>query len=330
MESVLNERPPVAPREEILCFPRSAGPEYYPHPEQTEAFKEWFDREGYIVVRKAVRPGLCGSAVQAFQAEVLTDRMGFFERHASGKYERHVVTDTGFMKYPIMNLQDIATKKYPHFKKRGLDILTQATIQLAISVLFGEPGRMVHTMYFDGNQTTWAHRDGHYIDSQQAGKMIGVWVAAEDIHPEAGRFFILPRSHSMPLPDEQGDPNSAVYKAGMAAFVHDGPLDCVAPILKQGDMLLWTSMTIHGSLPTTDKRFSRRSFTAHYVPQSHQFQWNVRTHASKRSVNINGVEVILHGDEGSWFKRLRNAVRSDWPRFYGWARTLAMHNPRQR
>ena len=25
--------------------------------------------------------------------------------------------------------------------------------------------------------------------------------------------------------------------------------------------------------------------------------------------SVNGVEVILHGDDGSWFKRLRNAVR---------------------
>ena len=56
------------------------------------------------------------------------------------------------------------------------------------------------------------------------------------------------------------------YKKRMADFVRDGPLDCVAPILQQGDMLLWTSMVIHGSLPTMDERWSRRSFTAHYVP----------------------------------------------------------------
>jgi phytanoyl-CoA hydroxylase len=231
------------------------------------------------------------------------------------------------MQYPIMNLQDITTKKYPHFKKRGLDLLTQASVQRAVSTLFGEPGRVVHTMYFDGNQTTWAHRDGHYIDSQQAGKMIGVWIAAEDIHPEAGRFFILPRSHRTAVPGEQGDPNSRAYKAKMADFVREGPLDCVAPLLRQGDMLIWTSLTIHGSLPTTDARYSRRSFTAHYVPQSHQFQWNVREQASQRSIIVNGVDVILHGDDGSLFKRLRNAVRSEWPWLYGWARALAMQNP---
>jgi hypothetical protein len=77
MESVLNQSLSSGPREEILVFPRSAGSEYYPPLEQADAFKTWFEREGYIVVRHAVRPGLCGSAVQAFQAEVLPDRLGF-------------------------------------------------------------------------------------------------------------------------------------------------------------------------------------------------------------------------------------------------------------
>lgn len=177
-------------------------------------------------------------------------------------------------------------------------------------------------MYFDGNQTTWAHRDGHYIDSGQAGQMIGIWVAAEDIHPEAGRFFVLPRSHLMKVPGESGDPNSAEYKAHMADFVRHGPLDCLSPVLRQGDMLMWNSMIIHGSLPTTDPRFSRRSFTAHYVPCSHQYQWNVRSRASRRSIVVNQVEVILHRDDSTWLARARNAVRSELPRLYGLAQAM--------
>ncbi len=306
------------PRKEILFFPREAGEtERYPSMEEPEKFRQWFEREGYVLLRAAVPGKLCDAGVQAFENEVLHDRKGFFERHASGKYERHVMTEAGFMKYPIMNLQDLSGKKYPAFKKNGLNLLTQKNIQRAVEILFGEPGRVVHTMYFDGNQTTWAHRDGHYIDSQQQGKMIGVWVAAEDIHPDAGRFFILPRSHVTPVPGEQCDPNSPTYKAHMADFVQNGPLDCVAPLLSKGDILLWNSQIIHGSLPTADLRHSRRSFTAHYVPVSHQFQWNVREVASKRSIRINQTEVILHRDDASWFGQLRNTVRDYLPGLYG-------------
>lgn len=317
------QNPLLAPREEVLTYPRDGGVvEHYPLVTQPEAFKSWFDREGYIVVRDGMPVSLCKSAVQAFLHEVLRDRSGLFERHISGKFEPHVYTEAGFMKYPIMNLQDLPDKKYPRFKKLSLDLLTQPSIQRAISVLFGEQGRLVHTMYFDGNQTTWAHRDGHYIDSQEHGKMIGVWLAAEDIHLTAGRFFVVPRSHVLAVPGEQGDPNAADYKERMARFVRDGPLDCVSPVLKRGDFILWSSMTIHGSLPTLDARFSRRSLTAHYVPRSHAFAWKVRAPGSSRSVVINNVEVVSHTDDATLFKRLRNTVRTETPRVYALAQKL--------
>ena len=311
----------VLPRSTILDYPM--GSEHidpYPLPEQREQFRAWFEREGYVLIRRAIPARLCQVGIDAFRREALHDRLGFFERHASGKFERHVYTQTGFMKYPIMNLQDLSVKKYPGFRRAGLNILTHPNIQRALLALTGEPGRCIHTMYFDGNQTTWAHRDGHYIDSGNHGHMIGVWVAAEDIHPEAGRFFILPKSHRMPVPGEEGDPNSADYKLRMAEFVRNGPLDCLAPILKQGDLLMWNSKVIHGSLPTSDERYSRRSFTAHYVPLSHPYQWNVRAGKSTRSIKFNRVDVILHADDGTVIKRVRNHVRSDWPRVYGAAR----------
>ncbi len=313
----------VLPRPEVLSCPRGAsGVDQCPPPEQQQAFRAWFASEGYVLIRNAIPARLCQSGIDAFRREALHDRLGFFERHASGKFERHQYTPAGFMKYPIMNLQDLSVKQYPGFRRAGLNILTHPTIQRALISLTGEPGRCIHTMYFDGNQTTWAHRDGHYIDSGHDGQMIGVWVAAEDIHPDAGRFFIVPRSHRMTVPGEEGDPNSATYKASMAEFVRNGPLDCLAPVMKQGDLLLWNSMVIHGSLPTTDERYSRRSFTAHYVPLSHAYKWNVRAGQSMKRMKFNRVEVILHADDGTLPKRLRNRVRSDWPRVYGAARGL--------
>ncbi len=313
----------VLPRSTVLEHPRGAnGVDPYPLPEQRDAFRAWFEREGYVLIRNAVPPRLCQLGIDAFRREALHDRLGFFERHASGKFERHVYTAAGFMKYPIMNLQDLPVKKYAGFRRAGLNILTHPTLQRAMIALTGEPGRCIHTMYFDGNQTTWAHRDGHYIDSGHDGQMIGVWVAAEDIHPEAGRFFIVPQSHRMAVPGEDGDPNSPGYKERMAEFVRNGPLDCLAPALRQGDLLMWNSMVIHGSLPTADERYSRRSFTAHYVPLSHPYKWNVRAGKSMKSMKFNRVEVVLHADDATLARRVRNHVRSDWPRMYGAARGL--------
>lgn len=313
----------VLPRSTVLEHPRGYDvSDPYPSPEQPAEFRAWFEREGYVLIRNAIPARLCQAGIDAFRSEALHDRLGFFERHASGKFERHVYTPAGFMKYPIMNLQDLLEKKYGTFRRAGLNILTHPTIQRAMIALTGEPGRCIHTMYFDGNQTTWAHRDGHYIDSSHDGQMIGVWVAAEDIHPDAGRFFVVPQSHRMKVPGEEGDPNTPEYKARMADFVRNGPLDCLAPVMRQGDMLMWNSMVIHGSLPTADERWSRRSFTAHYVPVSHPYKWNVRAGMSQKSMKYNRVEVILHADDATLARRFRNHVRSDWPRIYGTAQTL--------
>lgn len=311
----------ILPRSTVLEQPPGYDADPYPPLSRPQEFRAWFEREGYIVVRGAIPARLCLAGVEAFRADVLNDRLGFFERHVSGKFERHQYTPAGYMKYPIMNLQDLSSRRHAGFRRAGLNVLTHPAIQRTLSVLTGEPGRCVHTMYFDGNQVTWAHRDGHYIDSGQDGQMIGVWVAAEDIHPDAGRFFILPRSHRLRVPGEEGDPNSAAYKANMAAFVREGPLDCVAPVMRQGDLLLWTSMVIHGSLPTADERWSRRSFTAHYVPVSHPYKWNVRSQKSERSMRFNRVEVMQHA-ASTRGARLRHQVRSEWPRVYGAARAL--------
>ncbi|MES2740790.1 MAG: phytanoyl-CoA dioxygenase family protein [Pseudomonadota bacterium] len=315
MPSVSND--PAFPRAEVLPCPRSPDAvEAYPTPEQGHAFRDYFDREGFIVIRNAVPAACCESAKSGFLKETWLDKRAYFERHASGKHERHVYTEHGFMKYPIMNLQDISGKRYPQFKQSGLELLTQSRIRQAMSVLFSEPGRIVHTMYFDGNQTTWVHRDGDYFDSEHSGKMIGVWVAAEDIHPDSGRFFVVPTSHLIQVPGERHHPNGPGYKAAMADYVRNGPLDCVAPILKQGDVLLWHSLTIHGSLPTLAAQHSRRSFTAHYVPSSHAFARHLTGHRLLHSITVNDVPILLHGDHHSLMGNLKNAMRTDYPTMY--------------
>jgi phytanoyl-CoA hydroxylase len=322
VEQIFNDRRTSMPREAVLLHPSKAtSDENYPGLEDSQAFKGYFDREGFIVVRNAVPSVLCEAAKRAFLTEVLPDKSNLFLRHESGTYERHVLTEAGFMKYPIMNIQDISDKKYESFKKSGLELLTHSTVQRAVENVFGEPGRLIHTMYFDGNQTTWAHRDGHYIDSQPSGKMIGIWVAVEDIKPGAGRFYIIPRSHQTPVPGELDNPNGAAYKTRMAEFVRNGPLDCVSPILNQGDMLIWTSRTIHGSLPTLDPQFPRRSFTAHYIPESCQFRWG-DGEASRKSIIVNGVAVTLHGAQSAFSQRVKNLLRTRYPSLYSMARNV--------
>jgi phytanoyl-CoA hydroxylase len=271
------------------------------------ALRARFAAEGYAVLRGAVPPDLCEAALAAFEREVKPSR-AYFKRHASGDFERHVFTEAGFMKYPVMNIQDLPGDRFGSFRERGLAMLTHASVRGAVDLLLGERGRMIHTMYFDGNQKTWAHRDSHYIDAAETGRMIGAWVAAEDIHPGAGPFYVYAGSHRTPTPPDLAldelDPNGPEYKRRMAGFAGGSGLRLVAPELRRGDVILWSSLTIHGSLATTRPGKSRRSFTAHYIPASQAYLWGRKARGSDRQAVFNGVAVTLHGD------RPRGAVRA--------------------
>jgi phytanoyl-CoA hydroxylase len=279
-----------------------------------ERLRAHFADEGYVVVRGAVPKSLCEATKTAFASEVRSSR-AYFKRHASSDFEQHVFTEAGFMKYPIMNIQDLPERQYGVFRSLGLAALAHDSVRDVMALLLGETGRMVHTMYFDGNQKTWAHRDSHYIDARETGRMIGVWIAAEDIHPGAGPFYVYARSHRTPTPPDleldQIDPNGPEYKRRMAAFAGGSALRLVAPQLAQGDMILWSSLTIHGSLATTEPKRSRRSLTAHYVPASQTYLWGRKAEGSRRELVINGVPVTQHGDRprGPLRATLRRAER---------------------
>jgi phytanoyl-CoA hydroxylase len=305
----------TASAEAITALDRSAPSIDFTFPlADPAAFVAFFAEQGYIVLRGAVPKDRCEAAKAAFERDVKPSRR-YFKRHESGDFERHVFTKAGFMKYPIMNIQGLVDPMFDDFRRNGLDLLTYPNIRDTVTLLLGESGRIVHTMYFDGNQETWAHRDSHYIDAEQTGRMIGVWIAAEDIHPGAGRFYLYARSHRTPTPPELAfdriDPNGQDYKRRMAEFANSSSLRLVAPELRQGDAILWSSLTIHGSLTTTAPDRSRRSFTAHYVPVSQGYLWLRKTKGSEQRTVVNGVEIVLHGERTrTWMQTRLGAARS--------------------
>lgn len=252
-------------------------------------------REGYAVVRGLVPAATLDAAIAAFEAEVKPSDRAFM-RHASGRMETHVFTPAGHMLYPIMNPHDLPPDQFGGFVRHGLEVAANERVGALFEEIFGEPGKLTHTMFFDGNQVTWAHHDSYYVDSTEIGKMIGLWIAAEDIHPGAGRFYVCPRSHRvrpLVMGRDFDDPNGDAYKRLVLATMRAERLEVYAPALRKGDALLFTSLTIHGSLPTTHPERSRRSFTGHYVPRSHAF-WSFHRKVYDLPVRrVNGLDVCF-------------------------------------
>jgi phytanoyl-CoA hydroxylase len=294
---------------------------------QAEGIRKYYGENGYVVVRGLLPQGLCDRATASFAAEVKPFG-GFIYRQASANPERHVFTNEGFMLNTILNVQSLDRRHFAGFRQAGLDLLTHTNMQCAASTILREPGKLVQSMYFDGNPVTWPHQDTYYLDAEEIGRMTAAWVAVEDISPGAGRFFVYPKSHLIDMAKNGGDFDIAFhherYKELVKQVIRGEGLVCRAPALSKGDVLFWAAKTIHGSLRTTEQTRSRRSFTAHFIPDGSRFlQFQTRVKPLKTEI-VNGMRVHHPKDLSKTVNRVVLFVETRFPRTFQMTKRAAI------
>lgn len=279
--------------------------------------RAYYDAEGYVVVRGLMDPEQCDKAHEAFEREVKPSN-SFIYRQATANPERHVFNDRGFMLNSIQNVHCVDPKRFPEFRRLGRDVVTSPRVQAVLQALYDEPGKLVQSMYFEGNQATWAHQDSYYLDSEKIGAMVGAWFAIEEIKPGAGRFFVYPKSHLFDMAKNGGDFdiafNHSRYKELVKRIIEEQGFECRAPALAKGDVLFWAAKTIHGSLETFQPQFSRRSFTGHYIPDSHRFLQFQSIIKAMNLKQVNGMNVHHPKDLESFKNRAVLAVETAFPK----------------
>lgn len=312
---------------EILIPPSADEDHPYFTPDEHAAIRDYYQENGYVVVRSLVPAEFCRSAMMNFKTEVKSFP-GFIYRQATANPERHVFTPNGFMLNPILNVQSLDPRHFERFRADGLSIMTHPRMQAAVRTILREPGKIVQSMYFEGNPGTWAHQDSYYLDAEEIGRMAGAWIAVEDIAPGAGRFFIYPGSHRLDVARNSGDVDIAFnhdrYKRFVTDYIRTHGLQCRSPALRQGDVLFWSSKTLHGSLDTTQPQFSRSSFTAHYIPDSQrllQFQARIR---KLQLSHVNGMRVHKPKDLGRCSRRAVFWIETSFPKTFRAAKKIAI------
>jgi phytanoyl-CoA hydroxylase len=256
-------------------IPISIADDYsYFFAEEESAIRTYYDENGYAVVRNLLPAELCDEVQASFEAEVKPFR-GFIYRQTTARPERHVFTDQGFLLNSILNIQSVDRRRFGRFRDAGLALMTHPTMQRHVATVLGEPGKLVQSMYFEGNPKTPPHQDTYYLDAEEIGRMTGAWIALENIAPGAGRFFVYPKSHLIDMPRNGKNFDIAFhherYKELIEKVVHDHGLICRAPALNKGDVVFFSAKIIHGSMQTTDPAHSRRSVTAHFIPNNSRF-----------------------------------------------------------
>ncbi|MGD1704276.1 phytanoyl-CoA dioxygenase family protein [Dapis sp. BLCC M229] len=289
--------------------------------------QNYYQENGYVVFRNLIPEELCDRVKITFDQEIKTYQ-GYIYRQTTASPEKNKFTENGYVINPLLNIQDLRAKDFPNFKNAALSVITHNNIYDAVKTILGEEGILVQSMYFEGNSATAAHQDTYYLDSAEIGRMTAAWIAVEDIHPGAGRFYVYPGSHKIEMAKNSGDLdiafNHSRYQDLVLKIIAEEKLECHAPALRKGDVLFWAARTIHGSLQTKNMEVSRCSFTSHFIPASTNFMLFQRQHKPLNLRKINSFNVHCPKDRDKLKNRAIFYLETRFPKAYQFAKNVAI------
>jgi ectoine hydroxylase-related dioxygenase (phytanoyl-CoA dioxygenase family) len=142
-----------------------------------------------------------------------------------------------------------------------------------LTLAYGRTAFAFQTLSFRRGTRQALHSDAIHFHSAPPRFMCGVWIALEDISPEAGPLRYVEGSHRLPILTMQGagvnrsPPTGADYgqhylpalerRLAAAAL----PEKIVAP--KKGEAVVWAANLVHGGAPILNPAATRRSLVVH-------------------------------------------------------------------
>jgi len=225
-----------------------------------------YQEEGYVIV-----PDLIPHA----RIDHLVDRLEHFKRMRRPFWSESIHQWI----LPELDERGLMTQSMENFTRlwlsgglnaAGNDVLLGHEINDVMKTLEPQYGTFVHWLnhFFDRSTGSIDHIDHWYLDTDPPGKLIGAWIALEDIHPDAGPFRFFPRSHRMP--EVQG-----LWELDHVAFVKHCTALCdrleaqglgKLAIIRKGTVVFFHPFLLHGAVEQKDPRYSRKSVTGHYLP----------------------------------------------------------------
>ncbi len=120
------------------------------------------------------------------------------------------------------------------------------------------------------------HSDYVHFGTIPELKLVGAWIALEDIDPRSGPLQIVPGSHKLDifeytqlvdrLPKNLTDVKHqyTLYEEWVKKALKEMNLSTYTPALKKGDCILWAANLLHGSPDCDDPSLSRKSQVTHW------------------------------------------------------------------
>lgn len=213
-----------------------------------------FDAETEAFVRTLAERGAAqidlGEAVQALCDQAVAETEGYFEGE-------------------IGRVQD-AWYESPAVRK----LATLPKVRRLLKAAFGRKPFAFQTLNFKRGTQQALHSDTIHFHSLPERFMCGVWIALEDIRPEAGPLMYRPGSHRLPTLSMQGagvngiTTDAADYERhwvpAYARQIERSGLPEEHAVISKGQAFVWAANLAHGGSPISDPASTRRSLVTHY------------------------------------------------------------------
>jgi len=238
----------------------------------------WLDRANDKDVMKS------NPQFKEFDKELQEQLLGWCEKgfvSLPGFFDKDFISD--LEKSVEANLTKSQQKKYAtdrvlHLHKTN-DKVRQAfkdeKLLKILSFLLGKEILPFQTINFYKSSSQPAHSDAIHLTTEPLGYSLGVWVALEDIKPGSGEFFYYPGSHKLKY-IMNNDFNSGKkfliqtedlhekYESKIAQIIEETNLKAEVFLPKKGDIFIWHTNLIHGSLAKKESSLTRKSLIMHY------------------------------------------------------------------
>ena len=256
--------------------------------EITSEEKIAFDKEGYLFVQNFFTDIECDNVLGVFQKNIKYSEKEFY-RIKSNSPEKNRYTKSGFVVNPLMNLHLEDDK---NISEAFLKLFDSEKVKNLISKIDSRAFDLYKTMYFESNRGTEQHFDSIIFGKNQ--RLIGIWVALEDISSKNGGIFIYPRTHNLfqseyfsqeietlfqkycdlslkkqkNYESQNKSEMLSIYKEGnetLELILQKINSNRLGPNFKKGDVILFDGNILHGSYRPESFEFSRNSTSAHYL-----------------------------------------------------------------
>lgn len=147
-------------------------------------------------------------------------------------------------------------------------------VRRLLRAAYGRDPFPFQTLNFRQGSQQHIHSDAIHFHSAPERFMCGVWIALEDVQPDAGPLVYHPGSHRLPVLTMRGagvthdQPTHVDYERSyvprFAAGIAAADLPVVQATIRKGSALVWAANLAHGGSPIRKPGATRRSLVTHH------------------------------------------------------------------